>query len=69
MQISSPQCGEAAAIQLHELDLLDKDLPDVRLGRGNVLTRLGRREEARTVFALFLRVSRTIRGQRKCVRS
>ena len=41
-------------LALHELDLLDKDFPDVRLVRGNTLARLGRREEARTEFAAFL---------------
>jgi len=41
-------------LALHELDLLRVDFPDVRLIRGNVLTRLGRREEARREFTDFL---------------
>ena len=41
-------------LALHELDLLDVNFPDVRLVRGNVLSRLGRREECRREFALFL---------------
>ena len=41
-------------LALHELDLLRVDFSDVRLVRGNVLARLGRREEARKEFTDFL---------------
>ena len=42
---------------LHELDLLDTDFPDVHLVRGNILMRLGRREEGKHQFQRFLEQS------------
>jgi tetratricopeptide (TPR) repeat protein len=49
-------CGQGRfVLALRELELLDKDFPDVHLVRGNVLMRLGRRQEASGEFALFLR--------------
>jgi tetratricopeptide (TPR) repeat protein len=48
-------CGQGRfVVALRELELLDKDFPDVHLVRGNVLMRLGRRQEASREFALFL---------------
>ena len=41
-------------LALRELDLLNRDFPDVHLLRGNVLTHLGRGQEAAQEFALFL---------------
>ena len=41
-------------LALRELDLLQRDFPDVHLLRGNLLTHLGRGQEAAQEFALFL---------------
>jgi len=44
-------------LALHEIDLLEVDFPDVHLVRGNVLMRLGRREEGVSEFRAFLRLA------------
>jgi tetratricopeptide (TPR) repeat protein len=43
------------AVALHELEVVDKDFPDVHLVRGNVLMSLGRGQEAVEEFDLFLK--------------
>ena len=46
---------ERFALALRELDVLNKDFPDVHLVRANILVRLNRNEEATLEFTQFLR--------------
>ncbi len=49
--------GSLYVLALHEMDLLNVDFPDVHLIRGNILMRLGRRQEGASEFSVFLKLA------------
>ena len=57
LELAKALYGEGMyVLALHEMDLLTMDFPDVHLVRGNVLMRLGRRQEGSTEFCAFLKL-------------
>jgi len=56
LEMAKSLCGQGPfVLALRELDLQQRDFPDVHLIRGNVLMRLERRQEAAEQFSVFLK--------------
>jgi len=55
LRLSFPNSSKANVLALRELDVLQRDFPDVHLVRGNVLMHLDRRQEALGEFDMFVR--------------